>query len=173
MIPTAPSGLLTIFCGHGDSHEPVTTFAVDAHAFGSAPGSKAVRIDIDALGGVPLRLDALLQLLGSFKPIFPEARHFVGVIEYPKQGRVILLPKPREPDDVRPQIRHCSALVAAIRRVGGARALAISLSITHQAVIQWRKCPPKRVLDVERISGISRHELRPDIYGPADAEKVA
>lgn len=27
-----------------------------------------------------------------------------------------------------------------------------------------RPCPPQLVLDVERETGVSRHELRPDIY---------
>lgn len=30
-----------------------------------------------------------------------------------------------------------------------------------------RRVPAERVLDVERVTGISRHELRPDLYGPA------
>ena len=46
--------------------------------------------------------------------------------------------------------------------------LARELGITHGAVMQWRKVPAERVLDVERITGISRHELRPDIYGPEE-----
>ena len=50
------------------------------------------------------------------------------------------------------------------------RGLAISLSrelgITHGAISQWVRVPVERVLDVERITGIPRHELRPDIYPP-------
>jgi DNA-binding transcriptional regulator YdaS (Cro superfamily) len=29
------------------------------------------------------------------------------------------------------------------------------------------RVPAERVLEVEQLSGISRHELRPDVYGPA------
>ena len=47
--------------------------------------------------------------------------------------------------------------------------LAQELGITHGAVSQWPRVPAERVLDVERITGISRHELRPDIYGEASA----
>ena len=54
----------------------------------------------------------------------------------------------------------------AIERAGGARPLARALKITHQAVIQWPHVPAKHVLEVERMSGISRYDLRPDIYGP-------
>ena len=37
--------------------------------------------------------------------------------------------------------------------------------ITPQAISQWDKVPAKRVLEVEKITGISRHVLRPDIFG--------
>jgi hypothetical protein len=57
------------------------------------------------------------------------------------------------------------ALWAAINRAGGARALARELGIAHQAISKWERVPPLRVLEVERISGISRYQLRPDIYG--------
>lgn len=42
--------------------------------------------------------------------------------------------------------------------------LARALGITIGAVSQWDRVPAERVLDVERVTGISRHELRPDIY---------
>lgn len=44
--------------------------------------------------------------------------------------------------------------------------LAQALGITHGAISQWSQVPSERVLDVERITGISRHELRPDVFGP-------
>lgn len=43
--------------------------------------------------------------------------------------------------------------------------LAQALGITHGAVSQWSRVPTDRVLDVERITGISRHVLRPDVFG--------
>jgi DNA-binding transcriptional regulator YdaS (Cro superfamily) len=49
--------------------------------------------------------------------------------------------------------------------------IAEAFGITHGAVAQWRKIPPERVLEVERITGISRHALRPDIYGEAPRRK--
>ena len=43
--------------------------------------------------------------------------------------------------------------------------LASALEISGAAVSQWERVPAERVLDVERITGISRHELRPDVFG--------
>ena len=42
--------------------------------------------------------------------------------------------------------------------------LARALKITKGAVGQWSKVPLERVPDVERITGIPRHELRPDFF---------
>ena len=52
----------------------------------------------------------------------------------------------------------------AIKAAGGLTGLATSLNITKQAVAQWIEVPPLRVLEVERVSGVPRHELRPDLY---------
>lgn len=60
----------------------------------------------------------------------------------------------------------------AIKEAGGLTRLATSLGITKQAVAQWDEVPPLRVLGVERASGVSRHELRPDLY-PAEDEARA
>lgn len=49
---------------------------------------------------------------------------------------------------------------------GNGANLARQLDISTAAVHQWQRVPYKRVLDVERITGISRHRLRPDVYGP-------
>lgn len=57
-----------------------------------------------------------------------------------------------------------AALIKAIEAAGGATALGLALRISQEAVSQWRRVPAARVLDVERVTGISRHELRPDIY---------
>lgn len=51
--------------------------------------------------------------------------------------------------------------------------LAKQLGITHGAISQWQNVPPERVLDVERLTGISRHDLRPDVYGPAISRPIA
>ena len=54
-----------------------------------------------------------------------------------------------------------------IGKAGGVTALAKALGIQHQSIYSWRKIPIDRVADIERITGISRHELRPDIFGDA------
>jgi hypothetical protein len=41
-----------------------------------------------------------------------------------------------------------------------ARAL---IGITPQAISQWRQVPAERVLEVERVTGINREVLRPDL----------
>jgi DNA-binding transcriptional regulator YdaS (Cro superfamily) len=57
-----------------------------------------------------------------------------------------------------------NALREAIRRVGGLAALARQLGISPQAVQQWRIAPAVRTLEIERLTGVSRYELRPDLY---------
>ena len=59
--------------------------------------------------------------------------------------------------------------VDAIRRAGGPAAVGRAFGITSQAVTQWQRVPPERVLEVERLSGVSRHLLRPDVFGPEKA----
>ena len=66
-----------------------------------------------------------------------------------------------------------AALRAAIIAAGGSSAVAVALNIRPQAVSQWGKAPAARVIDLERISGISRHVLRPDVFGPAPADEAA
>ena len=62
------------------------------------------------------------------------------------------------------------ALKEAILVVGSRAALARELSklpagrITQQAIGQWSRVPAARTLDVEKVSGVSRHRLRPDFY---------
>ena len=51
-------------------------------------------------------------------------------------------------------------------RERGLAAIAKACDVTPQAVHKWLSngVPAERVLELERITGISRHELRPDIY---------
>lgn len=35
--------------------------------------------------------------------------------------------------------------------------------ISRQAIAQWRRVPAERVLDVERVTGVRREVLRPDL----------
>ena len=64
------------------------------------------------------------------------------------------------------------ALERAIKAAGTSYELADRLGITPQALSQWDKVPPLRVLDVERATGVPRHELRPDLYPVEDSKSV-
>lgn len=64
-----------------------------------------------------------------------------------------------------------SAVKRAIRKVGSQSNLARLVGVTPQAVQQWEaanRVSVRKVLEVEKATGISRHDLRPDIY-PRDA----
>lgn len=58
-----------------------------------------------------------------------------------------------------------NGLKLAIEAAGTGDKLAAALEITPQAISQWDKIPLNRVFEVERITGIPRHELRPDYFG--------
>jgi DNA-binding transcriptional regulator YdaS (Cro superfamily) len=60
-----------------------------------------------------------------------------------------------------------------IERGGGASALATKLKLHRATVWGWKKVPPHHVLAVERITGIPREELRPDLYPAAGPERAA
>lgn len=53
--------------------------------------------------------------------------------------------------------------------------IADHFGITRQAVYAWFRgeVPPKRVLELEKVSGKPRYELRPDLYPPEDYKKAS
>lgn len=55
---------------------------------------------------------------------------------------------------------------------GGTVALSKALGVAHYNVSKWRRSgvPAKYVMGVERATGVSRHDLRPDIFGPSPSE---
>lgn len=64
---------------------------------------------------------------------------------------------------IRVELPICKAAKAA----GGQSALARLLKVTPQAVQKMcasGRVPAERVLEIEKATGVSRHELRPDIY---------
>ncbi len=60
--------------------------------------------------------------------------------------------------------------IRAVEVAGGPSALAKKLEIKPQAISQWKRIPAGRVIDVEKVTGIPREELRPDLY-PAPASE--
>lgn len=69
-----------------------------------------------------------------------------------------------------------NAPTRAAKAAGGQSSLARALNIKPQAVQHWcatGKIPAERVLSVEAASGISRHELRPDLYPNAGSKSAA
>jgi DNA-binding transcriptional regulator YdaS (Cro superfamily) len=63
-----------------------------------------------------------------------------------------------------PRVIACELAKAT---AGGYIPLAAKLGVSRQVVYGWTRVPPKWVLPVERETGISRHQLRPDVFGPA------
>ena len=57
-----------------------------------------------------------------------------------------------------------AGVAAAIKSAGGLRALARLLEINQQAILQWDKIPSGRILEMERLTGVAREILRPDLY---------
>lgn len=73
-------------------------------------------------------------------------------------------------------MKRKNPLAEAIDKAGGQAALARQLGVKQQTIFGWlhhsRQVPAERVLAVERVTGIPRHELRPDIY-PEDETRRA
>ncbi|MEQ1560376.1 MAG: YdaS family helix-turn-helix protein [Methyloglobulus sp.] len=62
------------------------------------------------------------------------------------------------------------ALQKAIKSVGTQTLLAKRLGISQQRLQWWTKntLPAEWVIQVEKETGVPRHELRPDIYPPSE-----
>lgn len=50
---------------------------------------------------------------------------------------------------------------------GGPGKVAEICGVKSQAVSQWKKVPPNHVLKLEEAGELTRHDLRPDIFGEA------
>lgn len=64
-------------------------------------------------------------------------------------------------------------LEKAIAAAGTRTKLASKLGITLGAISQWERIPINRVHQVESITGVSRHVLRPDFFGPETSKRRA
>lgn len=71
------------------------------------------------------------------------------------------------------QTAERAALDLAIEQAGGVVGLSRKLKdCSYQAIQNWRRAgrtPSERVLEVERVTGVSRHKLRPSLYPRARA----
>lgn len=66
------------------------------------------------------------------------------------------------------------AVREACERAGGQAALAKQIGVAQSAVSQWITksrigCGARYALPIEAATGVSRHDLRPDIYPREDA----
>jgi DNA-binding transcriptional regulator YdaS (Cro superfamily) len=61
----------------------------------------------------------------------------------------------------------------AVEAFGGQVALAKLLGVNPSLISQWvtgrLKVAARHVLTIETATGVSRHDLRPDVFGPAPA----
>jgi len=64
-----------------------------------------------------------------------------------------------------------SAISKAVEKAGSQAELARLLGVSSQAInkmLTAKRVPAERVLKIEEVTGVSRHELRPDLY-PAES----
>ena len=59
-------------------------------------------------------------------------------------------------------------LARAIDKAGGVAELARRIGIAQPSVSNWNRVPAQRVIAVEAATGISRRELRPDLYDESE-----
>jgi DNA-binding transcriptional regulator YdaS (Cro superfamily) len=73
-------------------------------------------------------------------------------------------------------MKQKTSIETAIFKAGGQTALSKIVLVSPQAVNQWaarNTIPSDKVIAVEKASGISRTELRPDLYPPENLTPVA
>lgn len=57
-----------------------------------------------------------------------------------------------------------AAIQQAAEKIGGIVKLSLALGLSRGAAAQWRRVPAERVLEVERLTGVPKEILRPDLY---------
>jgi len=69
-----------------------------------------------------------------------------------------------------------SVIREAASKVGGVPRLARKLGVSRQAIYQWTAVPVERAAELERVTGIPRRRLRPDLFrgqSRADADETS
>lgn len=69
-----------------------------------------------------------------------------------------------------------NAVDTFVEKLGGLTKTAALLRLKNPSVVaNWRargRVPAERVLEIEALTGVSRHDLRPDVFGPVPQEAV-
>jgi len=69
-----------------------------------------------------------------------------------------------------------NAIAKAVEACGGQVPLAKILEVNPSLISQWvtgrLDVAARHVLRIEAATGVSRHDLRPDVFGPAPAKKA-
>lgn len=69
-------------------------------------------------------------------------------------------------EQTREQLRNIKdpGVRAAVKAAGNGFRLARDLGLTPAAIYRWDRIPSERIKDVERVTGVRREKLRPDLY---------
>ncbi|MDF2975211.1 MAG: nitrate reductase delta subunit [Microvirga sp.] len=66
-----------------------------------------------------------------------------------------------------------NGLKKAVAAMGGVSAFARALGVDRTAPYKWRRgVPAERVIAIERLTGVPREELRPDLYEKRSAARA-
>jgi DNA-binding transcriptional regulator YdaS (Cro superfamily) len=59
-------------------------------------------------------------------------------------------------------------IAVIIKKAGGASALGRAVGLHHSTILGWKRVPAVRVAQVAHATGLTREQIRPDIFGPDD-----
>jgi DNA-binding transcriptional regulator YdaS (Cro superfamily) len=137
--------------------------------YSSSPANRRCKVQSDAPGKVVLvgQIAATKkrehELHSLFKPWhhFGEWYRFEGLVA----SFVATLPPPQqfEPRATKNATRHLAPLLA-VRQSDAARACGVNKSTMSRWLSGRERVCAERVIDVERVTGIPREKLRPDLY---------
>jgi DNA-binding transcriptional regulator YdaS (Cro superfamily) len=68
-------------------------------------------------------------------------------------------------------VAKSAGLLKAIEKMGTQAALADAIGCRPNAISNWSEIPPGRVEQIEKLTGIPRYVLRPDLY-PVERENM-
>jgi DNA-binding transcriptional regulator YdaS (Cro superfamily) len=60
--------------------------------------------------------------------------------------------------------KHDLVVIKLLEQFGGYRGLARAVGVTAEAIRHWKRVPAERVIKIEKVSGVAREQLRPDLY---------